>query len=735
MSGFPTGNLPSSASYDSSGPQPYNANPPYVPAGPIRPVSQRPPAVSTGSGGFPNVQSPMVYSPNINASMYHGNDMPMMQASSQAQQQQSAYATGPMMTPEQSRNPLQQPMSQKPMSSQQPMAQQAMPQAMMSPLQPMAQQQMPQPQMPQQQMPQQQMPQPQMPQQQMPQQQMPQPMQSQSASLQQSAPPVMHHSYSAPRPGQSHPAQTYPGSVHNGSSSDVSSVYNANDPHNNISSTPPAISSMGGPFQQQQEQQQQQQAQQQQQQQPIPNPVSGFHAPNSAGPEIPASGSMYGQQRYMNNAPSVIGNSYPPGSIPMRPMAGGFNGANYVPSPGGYGGGGPPMGTGYAPSMGPVPYGRPPFAPSMSSDDSSSTSRLNKAGKYALGALAAGAVAYGVHELVDGGSEAEKAQKTKRLQMEERERQRRESEARRRREEEEDRRREEHDKWRRSEDEKKRQEVYFQTPAPSVINNKAGSTFKPTYTPYGSVYGGGSVAGGRQRSESVGSRHSGDGFRPPAPFGQLPYTYDQNDVRLPDPSRSSENSSTPETYPELRQNPSDTTIKIGTILAFKHVATGRFLRSDRSHSTQSGSNQQLVYASKFTAGESDWWQVLPANGDVPVPGSIVAYGNQIRLRHVDTGRHLHSHYGFADPLTGLNEATCYGDQTLSDENDHWVIERWGDGGYGSTAKSTETIVLRHYVSGMALYSQDVLLRDDLQVVSCHDSGSNESSKWRIVLDS
>ncbi|KAJ2875135.1 hypothetical protein FB639_004028 [Coemansia asiatica] len=551
---------------------------------------------------------------------------------------------------------------------------------------------------------------------------MPQPMQPPSAPPQQPAPPAMHHSYSAPRPGQSIPAQTYAGSIHNGSSSDASSVYNANDPHNNISSTPPAISSMNTLLQQQQQ----------------PNPVSGFHAPNSAGPEIPAAsgGNTYGQQRYMNNAANVIGNSYPPGSIPMRPMAGGFNGTNYVPSPGGYNGNGPPVGAGYAPSMGPVPYGRPPFAPSISSDDSAGTSRLNKAGKYALGALAAGAVAYGVHELVDGGSDSEKEQKAKRLQMEERERQRRESEARRRREEDEARRSEEHEKWRRNEDEKKRQEVYFQTPAPSVVNQKTGvSTFKPAYTPYGSVYGGGSVvAGGRQRSESIGS-HDGDGFRPPAPFGQLPYTYDQNDVRLPDPSRSSENSATPETYPELRQNPSDTTIKIGTILAFKHISSGRFLRSDRSHSTQTGSNQQLVYASKFTTGESDWWQVLPANGDVPVPGSIVAFGNQIRLRHVDTGRHLHSHYGFTDSLTGQNEVTCYGDQTLSDEYDHWVLERWGDGGYGNTAKSTEPIVLRHYVSGMTLYSQDALLRDNVQVVSCHSSGSNGNSKWRIVLDS
>ncbi|KAJ1890629.1 hypothetical protein LPJ66_007360 [Kickxella alabastrina] len=384
---------------------------------------------------------------------------------------------------------------------------------------------------------------------------------------------------------------------------------------------------------------------------------------------------------------------------------------------------------------------------------------MNKAGKYALGALAAGAVAYGVHELIDGGL-SEDDKKPNRKRMEEKEKVRREQEARMRREDEERKRREDHEKWRRNEEEKRRQDLVFQSQQfpsqhqPQTFQSQQfhsqqyhsqppGSAIpKPMHTPYGSVYG--SVYNGgdgtfRRRSESITSSshsHMDDGiFHPPAPFGHAPYTYNQKDVRNPDPSRSSENSVTPETYPELRQNPSDTKIKIGTVLSLKHMLTGRFLHSDRSHSTQSGSNQQLVYANKWTTGEADWWQVVPANGDVPVPGSIVAYGTQIRLRHVDTGRHLHSHYGFVDPLTGQNEVTCFGDQTLSDENDHWVLERWGDGAYGSTVRSTDTLVLRHYVSGMTLHSHDVLLREDVQSVTCFGSGRDDNNKWRIVLES
>ncbi|KAJ2486116.1 hypothetical protein IWW37_005725 [Coemansia sp. RSA 2050] len=393
----------------------------------------------------------------------------------------------------------------------------------------------------------------------------------------------------------------------------------------------------------------------------------------------------------------------------------------------------PPSGYNAGP-MAPPPqtmYGSGPSAyashtggrmPPGSTYEESTGSRVNKAGKIALGALAAGAVAYGVHEYVEQREEDEEKRRLAiamaRRQQEEAERVRRENEARRRREEEEEKRREEHERWRHEEDERHRQHAIYGQHAPSAY---APSVYAP------SVYG-------RQRADSAsshgsqGSNHGG--FRPPAPFGRPPYSYNPADVRFVDPSRSSENSATPETYPELRQTPNDTVIKIGTVLALKHVATSRLLRSDRSHSTASSSNQQLVYASRHNPAEDDWWQVLPANQDVPVPGSIVSYGTQIRLRHINTGRHLHSHYGFTE---GMNEVTAYGDQTLSDENDHWVIERWGDGGYSNTWRSTEAVVLRHYVSGMALKSQKIMLREDVQSVTCHGRGDEDDDKWRVVL--
>ncbi|KAJ2796846.1 hypothetical protein H4R21_004554 [Coemansia helicoidea] len=216
-------------------------------------------------------------------------------------------------------------------------------------------------------------------------------------------------------------------------------------------------------------------------------------------------------------------------------------------------------------------------------------------------------------------------------------------------------------------------------------------------------------------------------------MGRPPYSFDQNDVRQPDQSRSSQNSPTPREYPQLRLVSGDTQIKIGTLISLKHNMTGRFLHSDRSHNTASGSNQQLVYAHRWNPTENDCWQVLPANRDVPVPGAMVSYGTQIRLRHVETGRHLHSHYGFRDAKSGQNEVTGFGDQMVSDENDHWVVERWGTGNYGKVWDAQDAVVLRHYVSGMTLHSHEILIDEDVQSVTCFGPGNEENDKWRVQL--
>ncbi|KAJ2360480.1 hypothetical protein H4S01_005716, partial [Coemansia sp. RSA 2610] len=313
-------------------------------------------------------------------------------------------------------------------------------------------------------------------------------------------------------------------------------------------------------------------------------------------------------------------------------------------------------------------------------------------GKYAGGALAAaaavGAAVYGVHEYKEHKEEKEEEE---------------------RREEEEKRR----------EEERRRQQLHQQKQ--QQHQQQQPGRHSPGHD---SAYGG-------QQGSQQGSSHGGSGFQPPVPMGRPPYTYDPHDVRNADPSRSSQNSPTPREYPQIRQVNGDAAIKIGSIIALKHNMTGRFLHTDRSHSTESGSNQQLVFGFRWNPDENDYWQVLPANHDVPVPGSIVSYGTQIRLRHMETGHHLHSHYNYRESRSGQNEVTAYGDQSNSDENDHWVIERWGDGAYGQTWNAHDVVVLRHYVSGMTLHSHEILISEDVQSVTCFGPGNEENDKWRV----
>ncbi|KAJ2612160.1 hypothetical protein H4S08_002818 [Coemansia sp. RSA 1365] len=451
---------------------------------------------------------------------------------------------------------------------------------------------------------------------------------------------------------------------------------------------------------------------------------------------------------------------------------------------------GPRPSSAYGPNIGgPPAHGGPMNIPVSPIQEKSNPIRMESAGKFFLGALATGAVAYGIREYRENrenSAEQEKKDKERRQQEE--------AEARRRREEEERQRLKAYNEMHGTNADSNGQGAYpqqnqqpymqqsqayapqqSQAYAPQPANQQQQQS-QPTQQQQQQSYPqaapalsaaqaqaqaheqaqaqvqyyahqqqtntnntASNPASERNRSVSISSSgkqsNEAEGFKPPAPFGRPDYTYNQNDVRQPNPSRSTEGSQTAETYPELRQNPGDTKMKIGTIMALKHNVSGRHLRTDRSHSTSSGSNQQLAYAHRWTTDEDDWWQVLPANTETPAPGSIVSYGTQVRLRHYETGRHLHSHYGYVDAASGQNEVTAYGDQRHSDENDHWVVERWGDGGYGKTWKSTDPIVLRHYVSGMVLHSHDTQDAGEFQPVVCTGMGKNENDKWRVVLGS
>ncbi|OMJ17660.1 P30 adhesin [Smittium culicis] len=228
-----------------------------------------------------------------------------------------------------------------------------------------------------------------------------------------------------------------------------------------------------------------------------------------------------------------------------------------------------------------------------------------------------------------------------------------------------------------------------------------------------------------QHSDSSEEKGSDDDHRPP-------YSYDQNDVRHPNPNKSSVDSDTPYDYPAIYED-ADDIVKYGTVVALKHIMTGRFLRSSEEFVSEAGSNQPLAYCESWNIEDDDSWQIMPANRDVPTPGLEVLYGDIIRLKHINTGRFLHSHYHFTCRESGQNEVTIFGGEDYSDENDHWRVERFGNCSRGEIWDRHEIIVLRHVVSGMTLHSHEVFIFDNIQSVTCFGPGEEDNDKWKAYF--
>jgi dolichyl-phosphate-mannose-protein mannosyltransferase len=74
---------------------------------------------------------------------------------------------------------------------------------------------------------------------------------------------------------------------------------------------------------------------------------------------------------------------------------------------------------------------------------------------------------------------------------------------------------------------------------------------------------------------------------------------------------------------------------------------------------------------------NDWMIIKETEKDVDyeqAPIEFVKDGDLVRLAHIHTGRNLHSHVVEAPVSKGEYEVSGYGNRTLSDPNDLWVVE-------------------------------------------------------------
>ncbi|KAK9723031.1 hypothetical protein K7432_002239 [Basidiobolus ranarum] len=187
---------------------------------------------------------------------------------------------------------------------------------------------------------------------------------------------------------------------------------------------------------------------------------------------------------------------------------------------------------------------------------------------------------------------------------------------------------------------------------------------------------------------------------------------------------------TPHAYPVLDQY-GNSQIKIGSKITLKHNNSGRFLTHSWSSPNNGGSGQPLPSCGGWNAGQDEFWQVIPANGDVLVPGQPLDYGCYVRLRHIQTKHHLHSHFDSCAPASGLQEVTCFGDEMNSDNNDHWKVEKW-EGGCGPWMTG-DSFCLRHVHTNRFLRSGSSMIDAEHQEVNCGGNGVDENDRWRVVF--
>lgn len=85
-----------------------------------------------------------------------------------------------------------------------------------------------------------------------------------------------------------------------------------------------------------------------------------------------------------------------------------------------------------------------------------------------------------------------------------------------------------------------------------------------------------------------------------------------------------------------------------------------------------------VFTKDFDDNDSQEWLVLPVEGTDQEMGGEVGFDDEFKLKHVETGRYLHSHPDIPSPSTGQQEVTGFGGDDETDENDIWVLQAFPD---------------------------------------------------------
>ncbi|KAG1863599.1 glycosyltransferase family 39 protein [Suillus subalutaceus] len=167
---------------------------------------------------------------------------------------------------------------------------------------------------------------------------------------------------------------------------------------------------------------------------------------------------------------------------------------------------------------------------------------------------------------------------------------------------------------------------------------------------------------------------------------------------------------------DFGKNPRE--IAFGSKITLKGMGWGGGLLHSHVQTYPVGSGQQQITCYHYK-DDNNHWTVLPTweapeynpNGEL----QFLQDGDVIRLQHVPTTRHLHSHT-VAAPVTKLNnEVSGYGNSTVGDFHDYWVVEVVDDIKQGTKEHVTKIHSLttrlrfKHRALGCYLYAANAVL--------------------------
>jgi dolichyl-phosphate-mannose-protein mannosyltransferase len=193
--------------------------------------------------------------------------------------------------------------------------------------------------------------------------------------------------------------------------------------------------------------------------------------------------------------------------------------------------------------------------------------------------------------------------------------------------------------------------------------------------------------------------------------------------------------------------PKDITAQVGlgSVVTLRHSGTnGGYLHS-HSHFYPTGSKQQQITLYPHLDANNQWL-IEPYNATLFANDTFVPLedGMKIRLKHVATGKRLHSH-DEKPPVSEkdwLHEASCYGyDGFEGDPNDDFVVEVVNKkkatkaGEPKSKVRAIETTIrLRHAMTGFYLFSSNAKLPEwgfKQQEVTTASQGKRYLLDWYI----